>query len=134
MEPSHEVRKRGRNMRRVIMMMVTAAAMAASSAKADDLEDAHRQALAGRDSYWNCLAQQYTRDGNVNMSEPDFTSLIASVCPSERQNFRVSLVAYLTLQFSSVDAEAHLATANNAIALAQRDIVTAFMKRRGALK
>jgi hypothetical protein len=116
------------------MMMVTAAAMAASSAKADDLEDAHRQALAGRDSYWNCLAQQYTRDDNTKKSEPDFVSLIAGVCPSERQNFRVSLVDYLVLQFPDVDAGAHLTTANHAIELAQKDIVTAFIKRRGAVK
>jgi hypothetical protein len=118
-------------MRLILMMAMTA--MTITAAIADDLEDAHRQALVGRDSYWNCLAQQYTRDNN-KMSEPDFISLIASVCPSERQNFRVSLVDYLTLQFPSSDAGSHLTTANNAIALAQKDIVTAFIKRRGALK
>jgi hypothetical protein len=123
--------KNGGIMRLVLMMAMTA--MTITAAIADDLEDAHRQALVGRDSYWNCLAQQYTRDNN-KMSEPDFISLIASVCPSERQNFRVSLVDYLTLQFPSSDAGSHLTTANNAIALAQKDIVTAFIKRRGALK
>ena len=40
------------------------------------------------------------------MSGPDFTSHIADVCPSERQNFRVSLVDYLALQFPDVDADA----------------------------
>ena len=119
-------------MRRIIMMM--AAAMMTSSAMADDLEEAQRQALSGRDSYWNCLAQQYTRDGNTKMSEPDFISLIAGVCPSERQNFRVSLVDYLVLQFPDGDAGAHLTTANHAIELAQKDTVTAFIKRRGAVK
>ena len=117
-----------------LMIMTAAMAMTISSAVADDLEDAHRQALAGRDSYWNCLAQQYTRDGNNKMSEPDFTSLMASVCPSERQNFRVSLVDYLVMQFPDVDAGAHLTTANSSIELAQKDIVTAFIKRRGAPK
>jgi hypothetical protein len=32
-------------------------AMTTSVALADDIGDAHRQALAGRDAYWNCLAQ-----------------------------------------------------------------------------
>ena len=81
-------------------------------------------------SYWNCLAQEYPRDGNKSMSEQDFTSLIASVCPSERQNFRVMLVDYLAMQFPDADAGAHMTTANNAIALAQKDIVTAFIKHR----
>lgn len=104
------------------------------SAIADDIENAHRQTLAGRDSYWNCPAEEYTRDSNNAMSEPDFTSLIANACPSERQNFRVMLVDYLSQQFPDVDAGAHLTTANNAIALAQKDIVTAFIGRRSAPK
>ncbi len=117
-----------------LIMMMAVMAVTASTAMADDVEDAHRQALAGRDSYWNCLARQYTRDDKAKMSEPDFTSLIAGVCPSERQNFRVSLVDYLVLQFPDVDAGAHLTTANHAIELAQKDIVEAFTKRRGAPK
>jgi hypothetical protein len=68
------------------------------------------------------------------MSEQDFTSLIANVCASERQNFRVSLVDFLSLQFPTDDAGAHMATANRAIELAQKDIVTAFVKRRAAAK
>jgi hypothetical protein len=38
------------------------------------------------------------------------------------------------MQFSSVDAGAHMTTANSAIALAQKDIVTAFIKRKAAPK
>jgi hypothetical protein len=68
------------------------------------------------------------------MSGPDFTSLIATVCSSERQNFRVTLVDYLSQQFPDVDAGAHLTTANNAIALAQKDIVKAFIGRGPAPK
>jgi hypothetical protein len=109
-------------------------AMTASVAMADDIDDAHRQTVSGRDSYWNCLAQEYSRDSNRGMSGPDFTSLIASVCPSERQNFRVTLVDYLSRQFPDVDAGAHMTTANNAIASAQKDIVTAFIKHRAAPK
>jgi hypothetical protein len=56
------------------------------------------------------------------------------VCASERQNFRVMLVDYLSLQSPDVDAGANMTTANNAIALAQKDIVTAFIKRRSAPK
>jgi hypothetical protein len=112
------------------VMIAAALATATSVAMADDVEDAHRQAISGRDSYWNCLAQEYTRDGNKSMSERDFTLHIASVCPSERQNFRVSLVDYLTMQFPSAEAGAHMTTANNAIALAQKDIVTAFVKHK----
>jgi len=76
-------------MRAIILAVM---AMMPSVAMADDIKDAHRQAVAGRDSYWNCLAREYTRDSNKGMSGPDFTSLIASACPSERQNFRVMLV------------------------------------------
>ena len=116
------------------MMMAAALAMTTSAAIADDVEDAHRQAISGRDSYWNCLAQEYTRDGNNSMSEQDFTVHIASVCPSERQNFRVALVDYLTMQFPSAEAGTHITTANNAIALAQKDIVTAFARHKAASK
>jgi hypothetical protein len=109
-------------------------AMVTSAAIADDLENAHRQTLAGRDAYWNCLAGEYARDSNKTMSGQDFTSLIASVCPSERQNFRVTLMDYLSLQFPDIDTGAHLTTANNAIALAQKDIVKAFIGRSSAPK
>jgi hypothetical protein len=118
------------------MRMVLAAliVMTASSAMADDTEDAHRQAVSGRDSYWNCLAQEYSRESNKSMSDQDFTRHIAGVCPSERQNFRVTLVDYLAMQFPAADAGDHMTTANNAIALAQKDIVTAFIKHRAAPK
>ena len=81
------------------MVVVAALAMTASAAMADELDDAHRLAISGRDSYWNCLAQEYNQDGNKPMSEQDFTRHIADVCPSERQSFRVALIDYLTLQF-----------------------------------
>jgi hypothetical protein len=118
------------------MRMVLAAliVMTASSVMADDTEDAHRQAISGRDSYWNCLAQEYSRESNKSMSDQDFTRHIAGVCPSERQNFRVMLVDYLAMQFPAADAGDHMTTANNAIALAQKDIVTAFIKHRAAPK
>jgi hypothetical protein len=113
-------------------LMVAVVAMTASAATADDIQDAHRQAVAGRDTYWNCLAQQYNRDSNKGMSGPDFSSLIASVCPSERQNFRVMLVDYLSIQFPNAEAGAHMTTANNAIASAQKDVVTAFVRHKAA--
>jgi roadblock/LC7 domain-containing protein len=116
------------------MFMVAAVVMLASAAFADDLEDAHRQAVAGRDSYWNCLAQEYNRDTNKAMSGPDFTVHIAGICPSERQNFRVMLVDFLSQQFPEAPAGAHMATANNAIASAQKDIITAFIKHKAAPK
>jgi len=111
--------------------------LSATGAIADEIDDAHRQAITGRDTYWNCLAQEYqaySQDSNKTMSGSDFTSHIADVCPSERQNFRVSLVGYLTLQFPDVDAGDHMTTANKAIALAQKDIVTAFIKHKEAAK
>jgi hypothetical protein len=125
------IKKKENQMR---MIMAAALAMTTSVAVADDVEDAHRQAISGRDSYWNCLAQEYTRDGNKSMSEQDFIVHIASVCPSERQNFRVTLVDYLTMQFPSAEAGAHMTTANNSIALAQKDIVTAFARHKGPPK
>jgi len=116
------------------MVIAAALAMTTSFAMADDIADAHRQAVAGRDAYWNCLAREYTRDGNKNLSGRDFTSLVASACPSERQNFRVTLVDYLSMQFPDADAGSHMATANDAIALAQKDIVTAFIRHKDAPK
>ena len=66
------------------------------------------------------------------MSAADFTADIASVCPSERQNFRVALIDYLSMQHPDAELGAHLSTANRAIELAQKDIVTAFVRRKGA--
>jgi hypothetical protein len=117
-----------------LLTMLPAVAMSnvamSKVALAGEIEEAHRDAVTGRDSYWNCLAQEYNRDSNRGLSGPDFTSLIASVCPSERQNFRVTLVDYLSMQFPDVDAGAHMTTANSAIAAAQKDIVTAFIKHK----
>ena len=84
-------------------LIVAAIAMTASAALAGEIDDAHRMAVSGRDAYWNCLAQEYQRDSNKGMSGGDFTSLIASACPSERQNFRVTLVDFLSLQFPDAD-------------------------------
>src|ERR1700726_4225419 len=119
---------------RALILAVAAMIMTTAAATAGDIEDAHRQAISGRDSYWNCLAEEYSRDGNNGMSGQDFTSLIASVCRSERQNFRVTLVDYLSMQFPGIDSGAHMTTANNAIASAQKDIVTAFVKHKTASK
>jgi hypothetical protein len=119
---------------RMRTVMAAVLAMTASAAMADDLDDAHRLALSGRDSYWHCLAREYNQDGNKSMSGQDFTVHIASVCPSERQNFRVSLLDYLAMQFPDVDAGDHMTTANKAIALAQADIVNAFIKHKAAAK
>ena len=116
------------------VLVAAALAMMTSAAMADDIADAHRQAVAGRDSYWNCLAREYTRDGNRSLSGRDFTSLIASACPSERQNFRVTLVDYLSMQFPNAESGSHMTTANDAIALAQKDIVTAFIRHKQAPK
>ena len=108
--------------------------MATSAAIADDVDDAHKLAVTGRDAYWNCLAREYPRDANKAMSDQDFASMIARVCASERQNFRVSLIDFLSQQFPNEDEGTHLATANRAIDLAQKDIVTAFARRKAAAK
>ena len=97
------------------MMLALALALTATAARADDVADAHKLALQGRDSYWNCLAREYTRPDAKAMSAQDFTANIASACPSERQNFRVTLLDYLSLQFPDNQADANLATANRAI-------------------
>ena len=114
------------------MLLAFALTLAASGALADEVEDAHKLALMGRDSYWNCLARQYSRPDASAMSAQDFTADIASACPSERQNFRVTLQNYLSLQFPNSEAEANLTTANHAIELAQKDILTAFIRRKAA--
>ena len=107
--------------------------MTAFPALADEADDARRLAVSGRDDYWNCLAREYPRDANKNMPEQEFAALIAAACASERQNFRVALVDYLGMQPGN-DGNANMTTANNAIALAQKDIVAAFIRRRAAPK
>jgi hypothetical protein len=119
---------------RIIMLVVLAMTASVSVAMADEIDDAHRAAISGRDSYWNCLAQEYAAGGNKSMSDQDFTAHIASVCPSERQNFRALLVDYLSMQFPAADTGDHMTTANNAIALAQKDIVTAFVRHKESAK
>jgi hypothetical protein len=114
------------------MMIVLALACMASNALADEVDDAHREALRGRDSYWNCLAREYSPEHIKTMSTQDFTADIAAACPSERQNFRVSLISYLSMQHPDAEDGAHLGTANRAIELAQKDIVTAFVRRKTA--
>jgi hypothetical protein len=108
--------------------------IASSPAIADEVDDAHKLAITGRDAYWNCLAREYPLDSNKAKSDEQFTALIASVCPSERQNFRVSLIDFLTMQAPNDDSTRHLDTANRAIELAQKDIVSAFAKRHAAAK
>jgi len=115
-----------------IILAALAFGLTATGAVADELDDAHRLALQGRDSYWNCLAREYSRDGTQGMSAKDFTADIQSVCPSERQSFRVALIDYLSLQNPNAESDAHLSTANRAIELAQKDIITAFVKHKAA--
>jgi hypothetical protein len=112
------------------MVLAVALAMMATGALADEVDDAHRLALQGRDSYWNCLAREYQSDGTKGMSAQAFTADIQSICPSERQNFRVTLMDYLSLQYPNAEAGSHLTTANRAIELAQKDIITAFVKHK----
>ena len=116
------------------ILIVALAAMIISPALADDVDDARRLAVSGRDAYWNCLAREYPRESNRNMPEQEFRALIATACASERQNFRVALIGYLGMQFPDKDADSNLTTANNAIAFAQKDIVTAFARRKAAAK
>jgi hypothetical protein len=66
-------------------IMVAVLAIMASVAMADDSNDAHRQAVSGRDSYWNCLAQQYSRDSTGACRERILPPLSpARVLPSGR--------------------------------------------------
>ena len=50
------------------ILLAAVLAMTTSAAVADDIEDAHKDALAGRDSYWNCLAREYSLDSNKSLS------------------------------------------------------------------
>ena len=114
------------------MILAAALAMVTTGALADEVDDAHHLALQGRDSYWNCLAREYSRGDAKTMSVQDFTADIAAVCPSERQNFRVRLLDYLSLQFPNSDSGSNLVTVNHAIELAQRDVVTAFIHHKAS--
>src|SRR5215813_5157 len=116
-----------------IAMALAFLVVAASSTLADEMDEAHKLALQGRDSYWNCLAREYSPDHIKTMSAQDFTADVAAACPSERQNFRVTLMDYLSTKYPDADTGAHLSTANRAIELAQKDIVTAFARRKAEL-
>ncbi len=81
-------------------MIVAALAMTASAAIADEIDDAHRLARVGARFLLELSGPGiFERAATRPCREQDFTALIASVCPSERQNFRVTLVDYLSLQF-----------------------------------
>jgi hypothetical protein len=112
------------------ILLALALSLAASGALADEVDEAHHLALQGRDSYWNCLAREYSPDHIKTMSAQDFTADIAAACASERQNFRVTLIDYLSMQNPQAEVGSHLTTANRAIELAQKDIVTAFVRRK----
>ena len=116
------------------MRMLIAAALvmttSAAIAEDDDVGGAHKLAIQGRDDYWHCLAREYSRDSNQGLSEQDFSRSVAGACPSERQSYRVTLLDYLSMQYPNIDSGAHLATANRAVESAQKDIVTAYVKRR----
>lgn len=113
-----------------LAMMTSAAMTFAAKADDDDTKGAQKLAMQGRDDYWHCLAQEYSRDSNQGMSEQDFGRSVAGACPSERQYYRVALLDYLTSQYPNIESGAHLATANRAVEAAQKDIVTAFVKHR----
>jgi hypothetical protein len=114
------------------ILLALALASLASNVQADEIDEAHRDAVRGRDSYWNCLAREYSPDHIKNMSEKDFTANIAAACPSERQNFRVTLMDFLSMQNPDASADVRLSTANRAIELAQKDVVTAFARRKAS--
>ncbi|WGD55747.1 hypothetical protein QA641_18785 [Bradyrhizobium sp. CB1650] len=116
------------------LVMMTSAAISTVMADDDDARSAQKLAIQGRDDYWHCLAREYSRDSNQGLSEQDFSRSVANACPSERQSYRVALLDYLTTQYPSIDSGAHLATANKAVESAQKDIVTAFVKRRPPAK
>lgn len=111
-------------------ILATVFTMTVFVAAAGDIEQSHRQALEGRDIYWKCLAEEYAQVADTHMTSQDFALYIGGVCPSERQKFTVTLVDYLAMKFPSIDAGTHMATANNAIALAQKDIVSTFIKQK----
>ncbi|MCK1359308.1 hypothetical protein [Bradyrhizobium sp. 199] len=117
-----------------LVMMTSAAIVSSAMADDDDAKGARKLAQQGRDDYWHCLAREYSRDSNQGMTEQDFGRSVAGACPSERQYYRVALLDYLTTQYPNLDAGAHLATANRAVEAAQKDIVTAFVKRRPPAK
>ena len=116
------------------ILIAALVAMMVFPALADEVDEVRRLVVSGRDAYWNCLAREYPRESNKNMPEREFGALIAAACASERQNFRVTLVGYLGAQFPDKDAGANMTTANDAIAFAQKDIVTAFARRKAASK
>ncbi len=113
------------------LVMMTSAAMTRSAlADDDDAKSMQKLAQQSRDDYWHCLAREYSRESNQGLSEQGFGRSVAGACPSERQHYRVALLDYLTTQYPTIDSGAHLATANRAVEAAQKDIVTAFVKRR----
>lgn len=116
------------------MLIAAVLALAAPAALAGEIEDAHKLAMQGRDDYWHCLARQSSRDAAAKLSEPAFSQKVAGACSSERQNYRVSLLDYLTMQYPSIDSGAHLATANRAVESAQQDVVKAFVRHRAPAK
>ena len=109
-----------------VVGMLTAGALPAL-AQADQ-EKARQWAHSFKEQYWQCLANETERMLPRKISAQDFSLFIKGACPTEAQKFRVALVDYLAMKFPDIAANTHLSAADNAISLAQADVVKTFIE------
>lgn len=93
-----------------------------------DEEKARQWAHDYKEQYWKCLANETQRMLPRNISAQDFSLFIKGACPTEAQRFRVALIDYLAMKFPDIAASTHLSSADNAISLAQADVVKTFIE------
>ena len=108
-------------------------AMAGSAAMADELD---RRAPAGGVGARFLL--ELPCPGISARKQQEFVGAGFHLADRQRVSFRtaefwVALVDYLSQQFPN-DAGDHMSTANNAIAAAQKDVITAFVRHKSAAK
>jgi hypothetical protein len=98
----------------------------------DDIEKARQAAHFYKEKYWECLAAEIVRNVPTNISAQDFSLLVKSACPQEKNNFRVPLVDYIAMKdgASGSDIPGVFSAADIAITAAQDDAVKGFINLR----
>jgi len=101
---------------------------------AAEVETAHQRALASRDAFWQCLAEEAVRLLPSQISSADFSLYVKGACPDSAQIFRQTMSNYLGMKFPDMAIQTHLSEADRAIDLGRADIVKFFVSRRAGLK
>ena len=87
--------------------------------------------LSARDAYWDCIGKEGAHIlQTTSMAPTDFALYLGGVCPNEAQQFTVAMVDFLAVKYPDIPTGTHMTSAKNAIELAQKNLVTEYIKLR----